>query len=45
MPIRVVFKELNSPPPTVHDAETMFIFLEISIDTENVYDNTHCCLL
>ena len=44
MPIRVVFKELNSPPPTVHDAETMFI-LEISIDTENVYDNTHCCLL
>lgn len=48
MPIHVVFKELNAlpppPPPTVHDAETMFI-LEISIDTENVYDNTHCCLL
>ena len=43
MPIHVVFKELNAPPPTVHHAETMFI-LEISIDTENVYDNTHCCL-
>ena len=33
MPIHVVFKELNAPPPTVHHAETMFI-LEISIDTE-----------
>ena len=30
MPIHVVFKELNAPPPTVHDAETMFI-LEISL--------------
>ena len=44
MPIHVVFKELNAPPPTVHHAETMFI-PEISIDTENVYDNTHCCVL
>ena len=44
MPIHVVFQELNAPPPTVHDAETMFI-LEISIDTENVYDNTPCYLL
>ena len=45
MPIHVVFKELNAPPPppTVHHAETMFI-LEISIDTENVYDNTPCYL-
>ena len=44
MPIHVVFKKLNAPPPTVHHAEAMFI-LEILIDTENVYDDTHCCLL
>ena len=46
MPIHVVFKELNAPPPppTVHHAETMFI-LEISIDTENVYDDTARYLL